>query len=75
MLRMLALGALGYLGYKQYQKSQVDPNGVAFGEGQPVGSHRNAGPNAMGDKPQRKWTKTDEHVDESFPASDPPGNY
>jgi len=75
MLRMLALGALGYFGYKQYQKSQTDPNGVAFGKGQPDGSHRDAGPDAMGDKPTREWTSTDEELDESFPASDPPANY
>lgn len=25
--------------------------------------------------PPRTWSKTDEEVDESFPASDPPGNY
>ncbi len=27
------------------------------------------------DLPPSKWTKTDEEADESFPASDPPGNY
>lgn len=25
--------------------------------------------------PPREWTRTDEESDESFPASDPPGNY
>lgn len=35
---------------------------------------RPAGPEAM-KIPPRGWTKTDEEVDESFPASDPPGNY
>ena len=27
------------------------------------------------DMPPKTWTKTDEEIDESFPASDPPGNY
>lgn len=35
---------------------------------------RNAGPQEM-NMPPRQWTKTDEENDESFPASDPPGNY
>jgi hypothetical protein len=35
---------------------------------------RPAGPEAMR-MPPRRWTKTDEESDESFPASDPPGNY
>jgi Protein of unknown function (DUF2934) len=35
---------------------------------------RPAGPKKM-DNPPSTWSKTDEEVDESFPASDPPGNY
>lgn len=35
---------------------------------------RPAGRSKM-DLPPAQWTKTDEEVDESFPASDPPGNY
>lgn len=27
------------------------------------------------ENPPSSWSKTDEEVDESFPASDPPGNY
>jgi hypothetical protein len=33
---------------------------------------RDAGPDAMRDKPNRKWDEVDEAADESFPASDPP---
>ena len=36
---------------------------------------RDSGPDAMRDKPSRSWDKTDEAVDESFPASDPPATY
>lgn len=35
---------------------------------------RAAGPDQMRDPPP-DWTETDERGDESFPASDPPGNY
>ena len=87
LLRTAILGALGYLGYKamtdKTDKSdktgktdkKFDENGVAFADGQAEGRHRDAGPEAMGDKPKREWTKTDEASDESFPASDPPANY
>lgn len=35
---------------------------------------RPAGPESQ-QFPPKHWDKTDEEVDESFPASDPPGNY
>ena len=78
LLRMAALGALGYAGYKYYERQQADKN-EAFAPGQAGGSNfsqvRNAGPDAMADPPKRGWQKTDEELDESFPASDPPANY
>jgi hypothetical protein len=44
--------------------------------GEPGGGYyvRPAGPEAMRDPPQ-SWDRADESSDESFPASDPPGNY
>jgi hypothetical protein len=35
---------------------------------------RPAGPESTADE-HEEWDKTDQEVDESFPASDPPGNY
>lgn len=35
---------------------------------------RNAGPREM-TAPPRQWDRVDEALDESFPASDPPGGY
>ncbi|MCP9221967.1 hypothetical protein MKP08_04295 [Erythrobacter sp. LQ02-29] len=73
LIRTALIGTLGYLGYKAYKKNQ-ESGGVAFASGQ-TGNHRDAGPEAMGDKPVRSWNKADEESDESFPASDPPANY
>ncbi len=78
LIRMAVLGALGYAGYKYYDKQKGEGR-AAFAGGQADEENfakvRNAGPEAMADKPRREWTKADEESDESFPASDPPSNY
>ena len=74
LLRMAVLGALGYVGYKYYEKSQSGEH-AAFAGNQGGAQVRDAGPEAMRDKPKREWHKTDEASDESFPASDPPATY
>jgi hypothetical protein len=53
---------------------------VAFGaddaenvsDGKRSAQVRSAGPDGMRDAPRRPWDKTDQGLDESFPASDPP---
>lgn len=40
----------------------------------PLPEVRNAGTDSM-TAPPKSWDKVDEQADESFPASDPPGNY
>lgn len=79
MRRLGIIGAIGgavVLAYRQWGRSRQA--NAAFGPDQPHDSHmdgRDAGPGAMRDKPVREWTETDEDLDESFPASDPPGGY
>ena len=41
----------------------------------PTGSSAIPAPGAMRDEPKREWTKTDEEMDQTYPASDPPANY
>lgn len=77
VLRLLGIGALGLIGYKIWDRNRQTGN-AAFAESQPQASHmdvRDAGPQAMRDQTKREWTQTDEDLDESFPASDPPGGY
>ena len=78
LLRLAALGALGFVGWKYYEKSK-DQSPPAFAPGQEPGENvakvRDAGPESMADKPQREWSKEDQAIDESFPASDPPATY
>jgi hypothetical protein len=77
LLKLAALSAIGYVGYRYFTRKSHAGH-PAFAEGQVSGSHqdvRDAGPEAMRDPVQREWTPTDQQLDESFPASDPPGNY
>ncbi len=75
--RMLGLGAVGFAGYKFF-KPRGRPVNAAYAEDQPHDNYtdiRDAGPQAMRDPSPHEWTETDEDLDESFPASDPPGGY
>ena len=77
LFRIAALSALGFVGYKLFHKYN-QPVHAAFADGQPADQNfaqvRDAGRDAMRDKPA-DWTPLDEELDESFPASDPPANY
>lgn len=80
LIKLAALGALGYAGYRYYDKNMRRNQNEAFAANQAGGPNhqqiRNAGPNAMADKPGKDaWDMVDEEGDESFPASDPPANY
>jgi len=76
ILALFALGAGAYVFSRR--KTAEAPRRAAFAEGEPgYGRNpvRDAGPEAMRDKPREPWTAVDEASDQSFPASDPPATY
>ena len=75
-VKILALGAAGYFAYTRFARGRE--HNAAFDDDQPHDTPmavRDAGPQAMRDKPRKEWTQTDEASDQSFPASDPPATY
>ncbi len=77
LIKLGLLGAAGYGLYK-YMSGRTPEHHAAFAHGETAPGNatqvRNAGVDAMRDTPQR-WSKTDDTLDQSFPASDPPGTY
>ncbi|MCB2078922.1 MAG: hypothetical protein KDE55_14645 [Novosphingobium sp.] len=71
LIKLAIAGAAGYAFYKYANKESGTSPAFAAGE---AGSIRNAGRESMRDAP-RRWSKTDEASDASFPASDPPATY
>lgn len=69
---LTGLGTVLWKGWQEWQmKQDLDDRG-------PVGSSgivRDAGPEEQHGIEAEDWDMVDEQVDESFPASDPPGNY
>jgi hypothetical protein len=80
-MRFLRLAMFGGLAYGAWRVLRGATGGAraAFAEGQGAKGNtvqvRDAGPEAMRDSPNGEWSMVDEQSDESFPASDPPGNY
>ncbi len=66
LIKLAAAGAVGYALYKYANQTKAEP-AVA-------GGIRDSGPDHM-QSPPKSWSKTDEAIDESFPASDPPSTY
>ena len=69
---LTGLGAVAWKGWKEWQtrREAEDHWAPAFA----LGRVRDAGPDEQ-HVDARDWDMVDEQGDESFPASDPPGNY
>jgi Tfp pilus assembly protein PilV len=68
-LLILSLGALAALAYLLRSRRAAEAAGTDQAR-----TIRDAGPAEMA-LPPRSWDIVDQQADESFPASDPPGNY
>lgn len=80
MRNIIALTVLGTGAYLlgRFLSHRSSGRHAAFAEDQQGHGERavrDAGPEAMRDPPGDDWSEVDEQADESFPASDPPGNY
>ena len=73
ILKLAALGALGYAGYRYYEKKRAENPRVAFAAGEGDGTIRNAG--AASTASHDTMSRTDEALDETFPASDATARY
>lgn len=74
LFKLAVLGGLGAVAWRAWQ-DRHGPAGVD--DRAPVGSSgivRDAGPEEQ-HIDASDWDMVDEQIDESFPASDPPGNY
>lgn len=72
LIKLAAASAVGYALYKYVNKekeAQEAPTGTSN-----FAHVRDAGPDTFTGT-QKGWSKTDEAIDESFPASDPPSTY
>lgn len=77
MMRLLKLALVAGLGSALWKAWSARPSANKMDDRAPVGSSgivRDAGPEEQHVN-AADWDLVDEQMDESFPASDPPGNY
>lgn len=79
IVTLAIMGIAGAIAFGAWRRKPSSSAPAAFAEGQGAPGNatqvRDAGPDAMRDPCKEPWTEVDEDGDESFPASDPPGNY
>ena len=77
LIKLGLVSAAGY-GLYRYLSGRTGEPHAAFADGETALGNstqvRNAGAESMRDPPNG-WSKTDQRIDESFPASDPPSTY
>ena len=78
LLRTIAAGTAGYFIYKAVTRQNEGSAPAAFAKDETSSDNfskvRSAGTEGMRSDPPA-WDRTDQAMDESFPASDPPANY
>src|SRR3546814_14563215 len=75
LLKRACVTGLGAVLWRGWQERQAGRDaGAQRGTGFSSGPVRDAGPDEQ-HIDARDWDMVDEQIDESFPASDPPGNY
>lgn len=74
LLKLAFLGGLGTVAWRSWKERQARQDIDDRGSVGSSGIIRDAGPEEQ-HIDARDWDMVDEQMDESFPASDPPGNY
>ncbi len=75
LIKLAFFGGLGAYAWKSYQSWKADRDQDDRGAVGSSGIVRDAGPQEQQGIDNDNWDIVDERSDESFPASDPPGNY
>jgi hypothetical protein len=75
LLKIAFLAGLGAAAWKGWQQWKARSNVEDRGSVGSSGIVRDAGPEEQHGVQAEDWDMIDEQADESFPASDPPGNY